>query len=1518
MIPSLFMELEKLPLTTSAKIDSKALPSPDFKSGSRYEAPANPVEEALIEVWRQILNIDGIDTMGVNDNFFNLGGDSIKSIQIASRMREYDLKLEVKDLFTHQTIKQLAPHVKTIGRSSSQDTVRGIMPLTPIQQWFFRSSFTCSYHFNQSVMIYRREGFEHSMVATVFARIIQHHDALRIVYEGLPTPDPTGADTPVIQRNRGIEGELFNLEIIDLKNLTQEEIKKRIPMEATRLQAGIDLNTGPLVKLGLFKTGIGDHLLIAIHHLVVDGVSWRILLEDIRTCFKQALQGKTLVLPAKTDSFKYWSKKLKQYAAGKYGKKHYKELEYWKNVENTAIKPLPATWEIGSEKQKRKYRENVSMNRDKTETANLLKKVNWAYNTEINDILFAALALALSEWNGMGKIRINMEGHGRESIIEDVDINRTVGWFTTQYPVLLDLKQAASYKNDRRNYISYTVKSVKETLRQIPNKGINYGVLKYLTTKTRQTGNPLTDTLREDREISFNYLGQFGEDAPGLFEISPINSGDAGSPEIEQMSLIDINGMVARDSLNMSFAYNRFQFERKHIEALAALFKSGLQEIIHQTMNRKKKEVTPSDLGYSGITIEELERITHGVKRKLGQETAINAIYPLSPMQKGMLFHYSTETNSDAYFEQSLINITGRLDVQQFKKSFGILTDRYDIFRTLFVHDGLDEPLQLVLEPGKGLVRFLYEDISHIKEKNQIQAYLEALRLEDKEKSFKLSGDMPMRIALFKTGDDSYSIIWSFYHIIMDGWCLGIIFKELLHCYRHLTEGKPLPVQMQPVTPYRKYIRWLAEQDSEDGLEFWQNYLEGYEQTATLPKTKNPDGTHELTAEYKHADLDWGIEALLTAGLNKIAQQNGTTLNLVLQSLWGLLLMKYNNNEDVVFGAVVSGRPAGIEGIEDMIGLFINTVPVRVTAGDRQEFRQLLSRQHSGNAKTNEYEYLSLADVQSQSPLKGRLFDHIMVFENFPVAEELKQSTREQGLPFNINTMEAREQTNYSFNIILAPGKCIKITFSYNAFVYERAVVENIRHHLSEIIRQVVENPRVSLKNIQIVTEKEKAKILYEFNDTAAHYPRNKTIHRIFEEQVEKTPDSVAITGVWPKPVDETQLDSHLEPSLQGQSSPRRFIQLTYRELNERAGHLTCLLQEKGFYPGAIAGLAVPPSVKTVIAIIAVWKAEGSYLPMELTFPMERIKYMLADSNARILLCENQETRSMEREKMMRELSENIEVIQLKKELLRRRPQTHSQPTPFRHITNTKQSHNIAYIIYTSGTTGKPKGVMVPHSSFVNRLYWLQNRYGFDSSDVFIQKTPITFDVSVCELFRWIPGGGRVVIMKPGGERDLEAMLSTIAKHNATTIDFVPSMLNLFLDFIDNNNAKAGVSTLRWVFVGVEPLRTELVKKFNRRIYKRYETRLINAYGPTEATVDITGFDCSAPEGSPVDSFASVPIGRPIQNTQIFILDKHSNIQPVRVPGELCIAGKSLALGYLNNPELTAERFANYKIQATN
>jgi amino acid adenylation domain-containing protein/non-ribosomal peptide synthase protein (TIGR01720 family) len=589
MIPSYFVELEEIPLTANGKVDKQKLPAPEFqlKSGAQYVKPRGKTEEILAAVWHEVLGIP-LDRIGVDDNFFELGGDSIKAIQITARLQNHKLKLDISQLFLNSTIRKLAGIVRSSDRQIPQEPAAGELPLTPIQHWFFENNFIPRHHFNQSVMLCSREGFNEEYVKKVFTRIVEHHDALRMVFKG------NEAKGGVIQFNRPIEPPLFDLEVIDLEDKGDKEIETVVPGHAQKLQRSIELVSGPLVKLGLFKTGPGrgDHLLIIIHHLVMDGVSWRILLEDFEVGYAQVREGMEINFQDKTDSFKYWSEKLSAYSRTADA---LKELDYWKKIEDSAaeVPGLPADYSIPSEQRRLADIEGIMMTLDEVETEKLLKDVHKAFNTEINDILLTGLALAVKEWAGPEKVVIKLEGHGREPIMDDVDISRTVGWFTTQFPVLLDISIS------KENRLSGQIKAVKETLRQIPHRGIGYGILRYLTPDTHFGLEP---------EIVFNYMGQFGGGGPGL-TLSPLPKGDDRSPEMMAECSIMINGGIVDGKLGLSFAYHKKEFKKESIEALADGYKSHLTRIIEYCAGVEETEMTPSDFAAVDLDVEEIESI---------------------------------------------------------------------------------------------------------------------------------------------------------------------------------------------------------------------------------------------------------------------------------------------------------------------------------------------------------------------------------------------------------------------------------------------------------------------------------------------------------------------------------------------------------------------------------------------------------------------------------------------------------------------------------------------------------------------------------------------------------------------------------------------------------------------------------------------------------------------------------------------------------------------------------------------
>jgi amino acid adenylation domain-containing protein len=519
----------------------------------------------------------------------------------------------------------------------------------------------------------------------------------------------------------------------------------------------------------------------------------------------------------------------------------------------------------------------------------------------------------------------------------------------------------------------------------------------------------------------------------------------------------------------------------------------------------------------------------------MSSKKRIEKVYPLSPMQAGMLVHALRDETSRAYFEQTVLKINGEIDLNVLEQSFNLLFERYDILRTVFRVDQLKEPLQFVLKHRNFTLQV--EDLTDL---NELEAdnFIQKFTRKDRERGFDLGKDILMRVSLFKTASNAYTLVWNFHHILMDGWCLGIIYKELLLAYGALKQGKPADAGLQPVTPYARYIQWLGQQDKEEGLSYWEKYLEGYEHQAGLPKTNSNHLMEEIGYQLQTHTIV--IDERKTSALNTTARKNQVTVNTLIQTIWGILLQKYNNCHDVVFGAVVSGRPPEIQGIENMVGLFINTIPVRIKTWGDESFERLLKRVRERAVLSRTYEYLSLAEIQSKSILKGNLIDHIMAFQNYPFDQQIKnismemKQKQESGIHFEIVDVKPHEQTNYNFNLRAAPGKCLRIKFDYNAFVYEKDFIKKLGLHFKVLTNQVLDNPGILIRDIGILAGEEKRRILFDFNDTRMIYPAFKTIDELFGEEVKQNPDQPAVTSylnladIYEK-AQAGQIDNHLK-----------------------------------------------------------------------------------------------------------------------------------------------------------------------------------------------------------------------------------------------------------------------------------------------------------------------------------------------------------------------------------------------------
>ncbi|MCP5054669.1 MAG: AMP-binding protein, partial [bacterium] len=824
-------------------------------------------------------------------------------------------------------------------------------------------------------------------------------------------------------------------------------------------------------------------------------------------------------------------------------------------------------------------------------------------------------------------------------------------------------------------------------------------------------------------------------------------------------------------------------------------------------------------------------------------------IYPMTPMQEGMLFH-TLKDNADSpgtYLEQCLISLEGGIGPDVIERSFQMLVERYDIFRSIFLFESVKQPMHVVMKQRN--FKLAVEDLSglNLAEEDR-RPYLETFIDTDCRKGFDLSRDLLMRATLFKFSESSWFLLWSYHHILMDGWSLSIVFGDLIRICRGLKERGVQDLD-DPV-PYNDYILWLKGQSKAEGLKFWNAYLEGFEQPSLLPRAWQRR-SEEMTG-YKEVRYRFFLDETLTNGLKSLAASLDVTVNDCVQTLWGLLLQRYNNTDDVVFGVVVSGRPPELEGAEQLVGLFINTVPLRIKTAGPLGFNRLVKDTRMLSAASSAFHYVSLAEIQAEFPLKGELIHHIMVFENYPVEEvigmiNLEGSESGGDSPFTVTNVELMESTNYDFNIIVTPGDRYKVTFSFNAMAYEEDYINQAAHHFTRLTEQVVTEPSVSIDKPELLRETEKQNLLRRFNDTSLTVPSTKSIHQLFEEQVEKEPDRIAVVGL----EHGAEAEDHHVLIKDNNSN------LSYRELNKKSNQLAHVLINKGLKPNTIAAIMGERSIETVIGILGILKAGAAYLPIDPGLPEKRVDFMLKDSGASVVLGTSSA------------LTEQ-----------RSAPPSHLPTFPL------SNPSSLAYIIYTSGSTGTPKGVMIEHSSLVNLCAWHNRYFSITPDDHASCYANFGFDASVWEMFPYLIIGSSLHIVPEDIKYDMHALKSFFQIHDVT-IGFLPTPVCEQFMFMETHNR-----SLRFLLTGGDRLRD----------YSTQPYRVVNNYGPTENSVVTTSFVIDG-EAHPI------PIGKPIANNQVYILDRNGRIQPVGVPGELCIGGSGLARGYLNRPELSNEKF---------
>ncbi|MGG1220851.1 amino acid adenylation domain-containing protein [Priestia endophytica] len=823
----------------------------------------------------------------------------------------------------------------------------------------------------------------------------------------------------------------------------------------------------------------------------------------------------------------------------------------------------------------------------------------------------------------------------------------------------------------------------------------------------------------------------------------------------------------------------------------------------------------------------------------------IENILGMTTIQEGLLFHHLMEPDGTAYFEQLLIQIDGQLDRDIFEQSWANVTKQHEMLRTLFRWQELAKPVQIVLKQHQPEVR--YHDLTHSEQ--PLHVLKEEVCTQDRQERFDLQ-QVPFRLTLCEVNDEVSWVLISFHHILLDGWSLGIVLSDWMNAYEHISKGdKPL-FEQRP--SYQSFVKWQQKklEQTKAQADYWKKVLNGWSYSELLPKSA---GAHEEPGaflKYEHK-----VDAAIIERLNEFTTKHEVTLASVMYTLWGVLLSRYANQGDIVFGTTVSGRNADVPDIDKMTGLFINTLPLRVSFEHEASILKHMQQVNQEIAVRHEYEHTPLSDLKKYAGMTAdqSLFDSIVVIENYPLDQMLTNANH----PVRISEFEMTEQTEFDLTFsVQAFDDHMHFALIYNPLSFSADQVERLCHHFLQILTDACAHPHKSTGQLQLLSEEEKDRqltVFSQYQGKSAH--QEPTVIDLFEEQVKRTPDAVAVEF--------------------GDTI------VTYEQLNQRVNQLARYLQKKGVKQEQRIGILAEHSIEMVLACLAILKAGGAYVPIDPEYPQERIEYLLEDSGVEWLLTHPIDGLVYSYD------GEKIDLTQ--SDLY-----TGNSENP----TTTITSEQTAYCIYTSGTTGRPKGVLIHHLGLANYIDWAKQVYVRGETRHFALYTSLSFDLTVTSIFTPLISGNAIIIYR---HENRQLLVEEIIKDNrAHVMKLTPSHLQFIkhLSFPD--------SQMKCFILGGEQLETSLAKAIQQAFPQPIE--IVNEYGPTETVVGCMIHQYQQDR----DQDVYVPIGKPAQHTDIILFDRQMNLLPEGTVGELYIGGKGVAKGYLNRPELTEERFVDH------
>ncbi|MFD0000459.1 amino acid adenylation domain-containing protein, partial [Nocardia sp. NPDC127526] len=1381
MVPDVVMVLDELPLTASGKVDRQALPAPVFAPES-FRAPSTPVEEIITTVFAEVL---GLDQVGADDDFFALGGDSIVSIQVVSRARARSVQFGPRDVFEQRTAARLAVIARAVPDALGDHTLEpvgggiGAMPLLPVARWMVEWGKGFD-RFEQHMALRMPAGLEEQDLLAALAAVLDRHDALRSRLHR----DDTGAWTMVVAPAGSAEtAGMLHRRVLD-PGIDIDSADGRAAVTdiaAAELSAAVhrlDPRAGTMIQfVWLESASAPGWLVITAHHLVIDGVSWRILLPDLLSALEQARTGAVPILAPVGTSMRRWAHSLEAAAADP---RRAAESSLWQTMV-TGPDPLWGERDLDPDLDTAGSLDRVRLELPSSVTRAVLSRVPAVFHGGVEDGLLASLAVAVRLWRARRgidepSVLIRLEGHGREEqIIPGADLSRTVGWFTSMFPVRFDLNAIDIDEVAAGGAaVAAAVLSIKETLRAIPDKGIGYGLLRYLDQRAAQA---LPEHL--PGRIGFNYLGQVvpGDlGAGGLYgglgelEIPP-------DPDTPVTLAVDVSALVIDDRLRAEIRFPRTLLDRDAVEEFAQLWSHVLTAMASHAEKPGAGGYSPSDFALVRLTPPRVTALERGYP-------SLTDVWPVTPLQAGLLFHaHRTDSGVDAYVAQVILHVAGALDVARLHTAATSMVASHDVLRTAFTATGAGDNVAVICDA----VEVPWQVIDLVGQPDP-EGALTQLAAAEKARRFDLAVAPLVRFTVVAMSADRWALIVTNHHVILDGWSLPLLITDLYT--RYAGGGKTAPAGS-----FRDFLAWSAARDRDAALAAWTAALDGAEPTL-IAATADTDPT--ATAE------EWfEIDSTEAQDLAAAAASAGVTVNTVLQSVWAMLLAQSTGRTDIVFGATVSGRPAELPQAASTIGLFVNTVPARIRLDPAETVTGLWARIHGEQAALLDHHHLGLTDIHAATG-NDTLFDTVMVLESYPIDLQHIREIIGRG-DLDITGVAATDSTHYPLTCSITVQDGLRIRLQYRPDVFDQATITTLGERLRRILHAVTADPGIPVRNIEALTASERQRLqrwghggIVETLGTPGIATRGATLPELLAAAVARHPEGDAVVD--------------------------RDRRLTYREMDIRSNRLARYLIDRGVGPESVVAVGLPRSLEWALAVWAISKSGAAFVLLDPEHPRDRNQFMCADSGARVGITLSRYTGALPGEETTWLLLDDPDTA-ARIELCPRTPVTEAGPGATSH------PGRAAYLVYTSGSTGRPKGVEITHTGLANVCAAQRHRFGMSPDSRVLSVAARTFDAAIFELLLAISGAGTLVMSPPevyGGEPLAELIRAQHITHAVLT----PTVA-CALD-------PAGLDELRVLIAAGEACPPALLSRWSRTDTAG-RRQVFNLYGPAEVTIWVTG-----------------------------------------------------------------------------